>query len=124
MSVLRRAPQGWEEGAEFPEEERAPLQVGSEDPDDPDEDEDELSTLYDFIEVCVPGPSRRIDAEPGLANPRAPIALDDEDDDREEEEDLSAGEVIFTDEKVRREWLEGRNGTTKLGESMGIKCKY
>ncbi|EPS93348.1 hypothetical protein FOMPIDRAFT_1056053 [Fomitopsis schrenkii] len=83
-------------------------------PGDLDEDEDELSTLYNFIEVCVPGPSRRIDAELGLANPRAPIALDDEDDDREEEEDMSAGEVIFTDEKVRREWLEGRNGTTKL----------
>ncbi|EPS93774.1 hypothetical protein FOMPIDRAFT_92644 [Fomitopsis schrenkii] len=74
----------------------------SEDLDNPDEDEDELSTLYDFIEVCVP-------------------ALDDEDDDREEEEDLSAGEVIFTDEKVHREWLEGRNGTTKLadGEVLG-----
>ena len=116
--VLRRAPQSREEAADFVEEDGAPLLDETEDLDDPGEDEDELSTLYDFIDVCVPGPSRRIDAEgAGSANPRAPIALDDEDDDREEEEDTSAGEVIFTDGKVRREWLEGRNDARQHSES-------
>lgn len=109
--------------AEFTDEEHPPEapppepDVGA---DDSDEDEDgELSSLYDFIEVCEAGPSnsgRRINPEPPPISPspspssrRLPTLLD-EGDDQCEVEEKSAGRVLTTDLSVRRKWLERVGG--------------
>lgn len=84
------------------------LQQRLESPDTDEDEEDDLSSVYDFIEVCTAGPSR-IDPTPGgSSTQRPPLVLDDDDDEQEEEEDETAGKVLFTDEDVRQKWLESR----------------
>lgn len=101
--------------AEPPDLPPSPAQAQSE--RDEVEDDDELSSVYDFIEVCAAGSSR---LTPPLAGPSSartvPLLLDDDDDAQEEEEDKTAGEVLYTDEDVRRKWLEGRGMGTQGSE--------
>lgn len=78
-------------------------------------DEDDLGTLYDFMDVCASEPVQG-EGDDGIAGPSTPgpsarhtgIQLDDCEDERVEEINKDAGRVIRTDEKVRRRWLERR----------------
>ena len=76
-----------------------------------EEDDGEMSSLYDFIEVCAPGPSQPGPSRQRLSR-RISIVLDDDDDERVEEENTSAGHIIDTDAAVRFRWRRWR-------ESMG-----
>ncbi|EPS92908.1 hypothetical protein FOMPIDRAFT_1056442 [Fomitopsis schrenkii] len=68
---------------------------------DADEDEeDNLSSAYNFIEVCTAGPSRNDPTPGGSSTQRPPLVLDDDDNEQEEEEDETAGKVLFTDEDM------------------------
>ncbi|EPS92722.1 hypothetical protein FOMPIDRAFT_1056616, partial [Fomitopsis schrenkii] len=90
-----------------------------ESPDADEDEEDDLSSVYDFIEVCTAGPSR-IDPTPGgSSTQRPPLVLDDDDDEQEEEEDETAGKVLFTDEDVRQKWLESRGVRTRGRHGFG-----
>ncbi|KAH9905082.1 uncharacterized protein B0H18DRAFT_1132217 [Fomitopsis serialis] len=86
-------------------------------------EDDELDSLFDFIEVCAPSkrpvdPGGNADAPgPSTAGPstastpnarRTALSLDDDDDERVVDEDEEAGVVTQVDSQVRRKWLEGR----------------
>lgn len=80
-----------------------------------DEEEEDLSSVYDFVELCAPGPSQPSShlPPPDSGNRRIAIELDEEDDAREVEEDESAGQVIGMDEAVRLKWVEGRRSNRR-----------
>lgn len=89
------------------------------------DDEDDLSSLYDFIEVCAPqGSNSGGGGEAGPSRPSAStgtrqtaLALDDDyDDERVEEEDEEAAKIIRVDKAVRGRWRQARESGTRVGE--------
>ena len=83
-----------------------------EEEDTEEEEEDgELSSVYDFVEVCTPGASGShasgSQSQGNRNSPtRIPVLLDDDDDKQNIVEDERHARVLYTNEEVRAKWVE------------------
>ncbi|KAH9913048.1 uncharacterized protein B0H18DRAFT_888958 [Fomitopsis serialis] len=71
------------------------------------EDPSDLASLYDFVDVRVPG-REGTSSKSGTSSAQSRRTLDDNADPRVEDVDEDAARVIRTDEAVRKSWREQR----------------
>ena len=76
-----------------------------------EEEEGELSSVYDFVEVCTPGASGSCpsgsQSQGNRRSPtRIPVLVDDDDDEQDIVEDERHARVLYTNKEVRAKWIE------------------
>ena len=76
-----------------------------------EEADGELSSVYDFVEVCTPGTlGSCASGSQSQGNRNSPtrilVLLDDDDDEQDIVEDERHARVLYTNEEVRAKWVE------------------